>query len=67
MTVGEILRYWRQKYGYSQSQLAELIHTHQQNISRWEKDINVPSIIECAKLAKALDISLSERFEDLNV
>ena len=54
MTVGEILRYWREKYGYSQAQLAELIHANQQNISRWEKDINVPSIISAQSLQRRL-------------
>ena len=44
MSYGEELKYQRQKTKLSQRELAEKIHTSQQNISRWEKDEVAPNI-----------------------
>ena len=42
----------------SQRQLAKLIGTSQANLSRWEKGIVEPSIIECWKLADFFNVSI---------
>ncbi len=42
----------------SQRQLAKEIGTSQANLSRWEKGLNEPSIIECWKLADFFGVSI---------
>ncbi len=65
MRVGDIIKYWRKEYKLSQIKLAMLIGSTQQTISRWESNQNLPSIVDCVKLAKALQLSLDEMFADL--
>ncbi len=48
----------RKERNLSQSQLAKEIQTSQANLSRWEKGLNVPSILECWKLAEHFDVSI---------
>ena len=48
----------RKNLGLSQRQLAKEIGTSQANLSRWEKGLNEPSIIECWKLADFFDVSI---------
>ncbi len=60
MSYGEELKYQRQKTKLSQRELAEKIHTSQQNISRWEKDEVEPNITFCIALAEFYDISIDE-------
>ncbi|MDE7453140.1 MAG: helix-turn-helix domain-containing protein [Clostridia bacterium] len=57
---GEEFKFHRQKANLSQKELAELIHTSQQNISRWEKNEVEPSISFCIALADYYGISLDE-------
>ena len=42
----------------SQRQLAKFIGTSQANLSRWEKGLVEPSIIECWKLADFFNVSI---------
>lgn len=42
----------------SQRQLAKEIGTSQANLSRWEKGIVEPSIVECWKLAEFFNVSI---------
>ena len=48
----------RKEKGLSQNSLAKEIGTSQANLSRWEKGLNEPSIIECWKLADFFDVSI---------
>lgn len=48
----------RKEKGLSQRQLALKIGTSQANLSRWEKGLNEPSIIECWKIADFFDVSI---------
>ncbi len=48
----------RNEKGLSQCQLAKLIGTSQANLSRWEKGIIAPSILECWKIADFFDVSI---------
>ena len=67
MKAGDIIKYCRIEFKYSQKQLADMIGSTQQTISRWESNQNIPSIIDCVKLSRALHISLDEMFADLDV
>lgn len=58
--IGEELKYHRQKAKLSQNDLATLINTSQQNISRWEKNEVEPSISFCIALADYYNITLDE-------
>lgn len=44
MTEAEILQLYRQRFGYTQQQLAEQLHISSQAISRWETGETLPSI-----------------------
>ena len=54
------IAYLRSEKGLSQRALANLIGTSQANLSRWEKGLNEPSIIECWKLADFFNVSIDE-------
>lgn len=58
--IGEELKFHRQKANLSQQQLATLINTSQQNISRWEKNEVEPSISFCVALADYYQITIDE-------
>ena len=49
---------FRNTLNLSQRQLAKEIGTSQANLSRWEKGLNEPSIIECWKLADFFDTTI---------
>lgn len=57
---GTELKFHRQKANLSQKELAAMINTSQQNISRWEKNEVEPSISFCVALADCYGISLDE-------
>lgn len=67
MKVGDIIKYWRKEYKLSQYKLAEMIGSTQQTVSRWENNQNTPSIVDCVKLAKALQLNLDEMFADIMI
>lgn len=48
----------RKEKRLSQRQLALKIGTSQANLSRWEKGLNEPSIMECWKIADFFDVSI---------
>ena len=48
----------RKEKSLTQNSLAKAIGTSQANLSRWEKGIIEPSIIECWKLADFFDVSI---------
>ncbi len=60
INYGDELKYHRQKANLSQQQLAELINTSQQNISRWENNEVEPSISFCVALADYYGITIEE-------
>lgn len=49
----------RKRRGLSQTQLAEMIGTTPQNLSRYENGIREPKATTLAAIAKALDVSSS--------
>ena len=48
----------RTEKGLSQRELAKALGTSQANVSRWEKGLNLPSILECWKIADFFDVSI---------
>lgn len=48
----------RQNANLSQSKLAKELGTSQANLSRWEKGLNEPSILECWKIADFFGVSI---------
>ena len=48
----------RKEEDLSQRQLAKEICTRQANLSRWKQGLNIPSIIECWKLADYFDVTI---------
>jgi len=57
---GEELKFHRQQANLSQNELAEIIKTSQQNISRWEKSEVEPSLSFCIALADYYGITIDE-------
>lgn len=60
INYGEEFKFHRQKANLSQQDLAKLINTSQQNISRWENNEVEPSISFCVALADYYGISVDE-------
>lgn len=60
INFGEALKEQREINGLSQNKLAKLTGISQQNISRWEKEEKIPSIVFCAQLADFYGISIDE-------
>ncbi|MBQ4049888.1 MAG: helix-turn-helix transcriptional regulator [Clostridia bacterium] len=48
----------RKAQNLTQLELADKIHTSQANLSRWEKGLNEPSIIQCWKIADFFEVSI---------
>lgn len=60
MNIGKSMKEFRLLYKYSQSELAKITGIKQQNISRWEKNLHVPDVIECLLIAKVYGITIEE-------
>lgn len=52
------LKFLREKNGFSQTKLAEMIGVNQTTIARWEDDNRVPTIDNAVDVAKVLNVSL---------
>lgn len=60
MSYGQALKRQRELNGLSQLELAVQIHTSHQNINRWERDIVLPNIDFCVRLADFYGITIDE-------
>ena len=60
MDYGTNLKTIREQNKISQLELAKRIGTSHQNISRWERNLVLPSIDFCVKLADFYGISVDE-------
>ena len=60
MSLGKRLQSIRKQKGLSQEQLAAKLNISRQALSKWESDINVPSVDKIIDVAKALDVSVNE-------
>lgn len=63
--VGAGIRAWRKKAGLTMNQLAELADIDVGFLGYVETGKKAPSIVTAAKLAKALDLSLSDLFREV--
>lgn len=61
-TIGQRLKFGREKSGLTQRALAEKLGVSQHTIMRWEKDKGCPNAREAAKLAKLLEVTISFLF-----
>jgi transcriptional regulator with XRE-family HTH domain len=60
VSIGNSIKQARQIAGLTQQQLAKMINTSHVAISYWERDINVPNVLDCIKMADNLKITLDE-------
>lgn len=58
--LGETLILLRKKQGYSQQEVADLIHVTRQTISNWECDQGAPSLDKAKLLAELYNVSLDD-------
>ena len=54
------LRYIREREGFTQSELAEKVGISQAALSNYENGKDRPSVDVCAKMAKALKVSIDD-------
>ncbi|MBQ8573185.1 MAG: helix-turn-helix domain-containing protein [Ruminococcus sp.] len=52
------LRYLRNKFGFSQEELAEKIGVSRQSVAKWESGESLPDVMKCAELAQIFEVSL---------
>lgn len=60
MSLGKQIQFFRKQKGLSQEQLAKRLYVSRQALSKWESDINVPSVDKIVDVAKELDVSINE-------
>ncbi|MDU7337977.1 MAG: helix-turn-helix domain-containing protein [Clostridium sp.] len=58
--TGTTIKYLREKKGYTQRQLAELLTVSDKAVSKWENRRGLPDISLLEPLAKALNVSVAE-------
>lgn len=52
------LKHLRNKFGFSQEELAEKINVSRQTVAKWENGESLPDIIKCSELAMIYGVSL---------
>ena len=55
--IGENIKTYRQKKGYTQEEVANRLHVTRQTISKWEKNYSVPDAEVLVKLADVLSLN----------
>ena len=61
--LGENIKTYRQKKGYTQEEVANRLHVTRQTISKWEKNYSVPDAEVLVKLADVLEVQTSQLLE----
>ena len=61
--LGENIKIYRQKKGYTQEEVANRLHVTRQTISKWEKSYSVPDVEVFVKLADVLEVQTSQLLE----
>lgn len=61
-TLGSKIRAARETAELSQADLARMIECDSQQVSKWERDINVPTVPRLAAIAVALNLEYDELF-----
>ncbi len=57
--IGEQIKKYRERSGYSQKELAKLINVSNSRLSNWEQGLNRPDIDTLVVICKALKVSPS--------
>ena len=57
--IGENIKTYRQKKGYTQEELAIKLNVVRQTVSKWEKGLSVPDADVLCKIADVLDMDVS--------
>ena len=60
--IGMNLKYFREKYGYSQEELAERFDVSSQSVAKWESEETLPDVERCIKLAQLYDTTVEMLF-----
>ncbi|MBE6652257.1 MAG: helix-turn-helix transcriptional regulator [Ruminococcaceae bacterium] len=63
MTIGEKIKYLRQKNGITQEKLAEYLNITYQSISKWENNNALPDVTLIVPLANFFGVSTDELFD----
>ena len=58
--IGENIKTYRQKKGYTQEEVANRLHVTRQTISKWEKNNSVPDAEVLVKLADVLLLCITK-------
>jgi putative transcriptional regulator len=58
--LGENIKNYRKKKGYTQEEVADRLHVTRQTISKWEKNYSVPDAELIVQLAEILDVKTSQ-------
>jgi transcriptional regulator with XRE-family HTH domain len=66
MTLGERIKYQRNKNGFTQEKVAELVGISRQAVTKWESGQSIPSMENLMALTKIFEISLSELTNGVN-
>ena len=61
--IGENIKTYRQKKGYTQEEVANRLHVTRQTISKWEKNYSIPDAEVLVKLADVLEVQTSQLLE----
>lgn len=64
-TFGENLAYERKVAGLTQKELADRMGIKQQQLSRWERNQIEPTVSSIVTIAKALDVTYDELFNEI--
>ena len=65
--LGENIKTYRQKKGYTQEEVANRLHVTRQTISKWETGETIPDIRQCKRLTVQHQMSLDELIDfDIN-
>ena len=65
MIIGKNIHELRKKRKLSQEEIAEKINVTRQTVSNWETGQTVPDLYQAKELAKVLEISIDELFENI--
>lgn len=65
MKLGKILRYYREQNGYTQEQVANLIHVSERTVGHYETDTRSPSVDTLSLLAEAYEMNITEFFKEI--
>lgn len=61
--LGERIRYYRQKKGMSQEELAVRLHVVRQTVSKWENGVSVPDADVLVRISELVDAPVSRLLE----